>query len=219
MTEYKESFIPALIEETHSDLCSSLKGVSTSPICEIISVEMDITTKLFKSSKDKEYIIRVKNPTDEVDMKGIAPYEPQAGDLIAFTDRKPKNIDDLNRPTEYYHIAFVLGTKDDSSGKIPILSSKFMDMEPGTRIKENQKLYAVYLLNMITYVRVWKALNSEIEGSNNNIIQNVLRADSIVRTTNSFITFSSYYQYSIPIFHTMSFSVISEACQLVMLPA
>ncbi|KAI9118448.1 hypothetical protein K1719_010780 [Acacia pycnantha] len=174
VTEYKESFIPSLIEETRSDLCSSLKGVSGAPICEIITVEIEITTKLFKSSR--EYRIRVSNPTDEV--KGTAPYEPQAGDLIALTDIRPKSIEDLNRPTNYYHIAYVHGTKDDSSGKIPLLSSKFMDMEPGTRITQNQKLYAVFLLNMTTYVRVWKALNWELEGSNMNLIQKVLRADS-----------------------------------------
>ncbi|KAK4274971.1 hypothetical protein QN277_018122 [Acacia crassicarpa] len=172
--EYKESFIPSLIEETHSDLCSSLKGVSGAPVCEIINVETEITTKLFKSSR--EYNIRVRNPTDEV--KGTAPYEPQAGDLIALTDIRPKRIEDLNRPTKYYHIAYVHGTKDDSSGKIPLLSSRFMDMELGTRITQNQKLYAVFLLNMTTYVRIWKALNWELERSDMNLIQKVLRADS-----------------------------------------
>ncbi|CAJ2652928.1 unnamed protein product [Trifolium pratense] len=44
-----------------------------------------------------------------------------------------------------------------------------------SRRNNAQKLYAVYLVNMTTNVRIWKALNSEMEGSNMNIIKKVLQ--------------------------------------------
>jgi senataxin len=52
-----------------------------------------------------------------------------------------------------------------------------MEMHSKFDLRRNkaQKLYAVYLINMTTNVRIWKAFNSEMEGSNMNKIQKVLQ--------------------------------------------
>lgn len=164
--DYMQSFIPSLIEETHTDLSSSVTGVSRAPFCEILEVEM---SKNFKAPKGLFY---------QVALKDSGTYEPEVGDLIAFTDIKPKNIYDLTRSKRGYHIAYVVGSKDKSSDMIPILSSKYMETESYLRSNNAQKLYAVYLLNMTTNVRIWKALNSELEGANMNMIEKVLHANS-----------------------------------------
>lgn len=172
-------FIPSLIEETHSELSSSLKGANRASFCEILTVEPE-SSKSFIRTKFLPYQISVKNGA----------YEPDSGDIIALTDIKPKTVQDFNRPRRYYHIAYVHGLKERTN-KISILSYKSVDMEIGFRRNNATKLYAVYLMNLTTNIRVWKALNSELKGANMNMIEKVLKADSNVRIS-KFITKHSH---------------------------
>jgi senataxin len=190
VTDYMQSFIPPLIEETHSDLLSNVKGVSRAPTCIIYSVER---SKEFKPPKDLFYEITLKTTAETG--KDVEKYEPEVGDLIALTDVRPKCIDDLNRPKRSYLIAYVHGAKNETSDKIPILASKpiFTEQDMYKYKKEtpfgNKKetLFAVYLVNMTTNVRIWKALNPEPEGGNTNIIKTVLRPNSAVRILTHFV--------------------------------
>ncbi|CAI8586116.1 unnamed protein product [Vicia faba] len=172
-TAYKKAFIPLLLEETHADLSSSLSGVARAPFCEILELKRD--SKLFMLPKPLIYNIEFE--------KGVGKYEPEYGDLILFTNIRPKCVDDLklNTPKSPYHIAFVLGPKSEPPKskyveKVKVISSKCIntDFESNMRDNETQKLYAVYLMNMTTNVRIWKALNSKTHGS---IIENVLQPD------------------------------------------
>lgn len=183
VTNYLSSFIPSLIEETHSDLSSSLNGAHRAPFCEISRAQPE-RSRSFIPSKFLLYQISVKRTNDGV--KDVGTYEPEVGDLIALTDFKPKTVEDLNRPRRYYHIAYVYGSKESTDG-ISVLSSKCIDMEINSnylRSNNAPKLYAIYLLNLTTNIRVWKALNSELEGANMNMIKKMLKADSNVRITN-----------------------------------
>ncbi|XP_021833769.1 uncharacterized protein LOC110773552 [Prunus avium] len=194
VASYMKSFIPSLIEETHSDLLSSMMALSQAPICEILTVE---TSKHHKALKDLFYEITVRKTRQTESNAGK--YEPKVGDIFALTNIRPKCIDDLNRPGNFYLVAYVLRSKDDSSGKLPILSSKPISGEGycwGPEIKlpqinnelthvnfgpnrfkqiesKRETLFAVYLMNTITNVRVWNALNSD--EANTNIIKNVLK--------------------------------------------
>ncbi|KAL9320209.1 hypothetical protein ACSQ67_012048 [Phaseolus vulgaris] len=185
ITDYLNSFIPSLIEETRSDLSSSLKGVSKAPFCEISSVELE-RSKSFIPTKSFFYQISVNRTNN--DENGT--YEPEVGDLIALTDIKPKTVDDLNRSKRNYHIGYVHGIKE-STDKISILSSKSFDMDIRFSLRSNSapklyasssnnapKLYAFCLLNLTTNVRIWKALNSQLEGSSLSMMKKVLQADS-----------------------------------------
>ncbi|WJX63857.1 hypothetical protein P8452_48692 [Trifolium repens] len=172
-TDYKKAFIPLLLEETHTDLSSSLLGVARAPFCEILKLNRD--SKLFNLPKSLYYNIQFE--------KDVGKYEPEFGDLILFTNIRPKSVDDLklNTANSPYHIAFVLGPTPiseliDEIHEVQVLSSKCIntDFESDTRNNETQKLYAVYLMNMVTNVRIWKALKSELHG---NIIPKVLQPD------------------------------------------
>nr|POE52209.1 hypothetical protein CFP56_60316 [Quercus suber] len=50
------------------------------------------------------------------------------------------------------------------------------------RTRKGQNLYAVPLINMTTNIRIWRALNSKLEGGNLNVIQNVLQSSSMDAT-------------------------------------
>jgi hypothetical protein len=175
--DYMNSFFPALIEETHSDLYSSLMSVPQASLCEIRTMEM---SKDFSPPYDLFYNITLKSITDEV--YGVGKYEPEVGDLIAFTNIRPRSVYDLSRIKRYCHIAYIHGSKDEFTDEIPILLSKYMETHKFDLSRNKaQKLYAVCLINMTTNIRIWKALNSEMEGSNINIIQKMLQPYSRVR--------------------------------------
>ncbi|BFG15843.1 hypothetical protein CerSpe_021170 [Prunus speciosa] len=166
---YMKSFIPSLIEETHADLLSNVTAISQAPICEILTVE---TSKHHRPPKDLFYEITVRKMI--ATESNVGKYEPAVGDIFALTNIRPKCIDDLNRPSNFYLIAYVLGSKDESSDNLQILSSKPISGEGYKQIKSKRViLFAVYLMNMTTNVRVWKALNSG--ETNTNIIKNVLQ--------------------------------------------
>ncbi|XP_054789623.1 uncharacterized ATP-dependent helicase C29A10.10c-like isoform X2 [Prosopis cineraria] len=165
-TEYMKSFIPSLIEETHSDLCSSLKGISQAPSCEILTYKRMSEGLLYQLTIDKLHDGR---------------YEPAFGDLIALTDGRPKGIIDLNKPERFYHIAYVQGSKE---GQITILSSKSIETEPDMRSNNAQMLYATYLINLTTNIRIWKALNSQLEGAHLSVIGKILQSEKLIGKSN-----------------------------------
>jgi senataxin len=164
---------------------------------EIDSVEK---SRNFEPPKDLFYEITLEIDEDGGSESDEEKTEPEKGDLIALTDVRPKCIADLNRPKRFYLIAYVHGPKNMLTGKIPILASKPIWNDQDVHEYENetlnvnkkQKLFAVYLMNLITNVRIWCALNPP-EGGNTNIIKTVLQANSPVRILSHFLlyTFSS----------------------------
>ncbi|KAJ6738455.1 P-LOOP CONTAINING NUCLEOSIDE TRIPHOSPHATE HYDROLASES SUPERFAMILY PROTEIN [Salix koriyanagi] len=223
-THYMNSFIPALIEETHADLCSNMTMVSQAPTREISSLDQD---KEHKPPKDLFYTIcfeKIRNnglpnmtmvsqaPTREIsslekakehkppkDLNGEGIYDPGVGDLLALTDVRPKDIADLNRPGFNYLLAYVHrlhkaqeNDDDDKYDILSILTSKPIEFElkkqenkkqsiiAGKGMRSNMKdhVFVVYLVNMMTNIRIWRSLNSELGGGNMNIIQNVLQTSS-----------------------------------------
>ncbi|KAH7852774.1 hypothetical protein Vadar_029088 [Vaccinium darrowii] len=170
-SEYMNSFIYPLIEETHADLCSSMETVDCAPAREIWTIE---TSKAFKPPKGLYYDILLNEENDE----GM--YEPEFGDLIALTEVRPKQIDDLDRPKSPYRIALVEVVDEDYPDNITIRASKpimFGEDGDGRGDKKKPSLFVVYLTNMITNRRIWTALKSRL---NVNIIKRVLQPDSTI---------------------------------------
>ncbi|KAF7136115.1 hypothetical protein RHSIM_Rhsim08G0022700 [Rhododendron simsii] len=176
--EYMDSFIYPLIEETHSGLSESIKAVHHARAREIWTVNI---SKDFKPPKDFYYNISMNRNSNASSFQGM--YKPEFGDLIALTDVRPKCIRDLDRPKSPYLIAVVQRVGDYGSQKIEILASKPIVLgEYGDRQEDKNKrsLFVVYLGNIITEVRIWTALMSELEGGNMNIIKRVLQPDSTI---------------------------------------
>ncbi|KAF7116969.1 hypothetical protein RHSIM_RhsimUnG0008700 [Rhododendron simsii] len=166
--EYMDSFIEPLIEETHQGLFSSIQTVHRAPTREIWSVD------ICKPRKDLYYNISFDRKRD------AESYEPKFGDLIALTEVRPKRMDDLHRPRSPYLIGFVHTEGECDSEKMDIRASKSIVLgEYGYRRKYKKKrsLFVVYLTSMITNLRKWMALKSELDG-NMNVINRVLQPDS-----------------------------------------
>ncbi|KAL2321428.1 hypothetical protein Fmac_025807 [Flemingia macrophylla] len=76
-------------------------------------------------------------------------YLPAVGDLIAVTNVRPRCINDLN---SHCVIAFVHRASEFS---ITVLSSKLITTQDNSK----EILFAVYLTNMNTNIRIWRSLN------------------------------------------------------------
>ncbi|KAF2314773.1 hypothetical protein GH714_033508 [Hevea brasiliensis] len=173
-THYMKTFIPPLVEEVHAELASSMQSLSRAPTSEISS--FNISPKAYKPPRDWFYKISLKRGGSKND-PGI--YEPEVGHVIALTDKRPKCTDDLCRSKQSYLIAYVHAVKGEDSGALSILSSKPIMIEQDMqKKKEKQTLFAVYLISLTTNIRIWRALNSELEGKNVNIIKEVLQSNS-----------------------------------------
>lgn len=178
VTQYKESFILPLLEETHADLLSSMETISKAPSREIVSVKR--ISKDYKLPKDLFYSIFLKSSNDKKD--GAEAYEPQRGDLVAITDVRPKNASDLARSGPSYVIA-VVQVVDEDLARLSILSSKPLQLVEDRNRKGDVKggsLFAVNLINLTTNIRIWDALSPGMEQPNYNIIQRVLRPNFVV---------------------------------------
>ncbi|KAJ9540921.1 hypothetical protein OSB04_027427 [Centaurea solstitialis] len=175
VSEYTKSFVNPLIEETHADLLSKILAVNGSPTAEIEELQK---SKGFKLPKSLLYTI--------VLTRREGSYAPEGGDLIALTDVKPKCVDDLKKPNKSYIIALVQGVETGKTKyKLSVLSSKPIyqqDVEGDIEKKdstsssvEDVKHFVVYLTNLTTNVRIWRALHWDIEKDKLKLIKKVLQ--------------------------------------------
>ncbi|KAI3747627.1 hypothetical protein L6452_10161 [Arctium lappa] len=176
VSEYTNSFVYPLIEETHADLLSKILGLNRCPTAEIRKVQK---SKDFKLPKLLLYTI--------VLTKREGSYVPEGGDLIALTDVKPKSVDDLKRPNKSYIIALVQGMEiRKSKYKLFVLSSKPINLQQEVEgdiekdstsySVEDLKHFAVYLTNLTTNIRISKALYCETQEDKLKLIKNVLQS-------------------------------------------
>ncbi|KAF9624453.1 hypothetical protein IFM89_011461 [Coptis chinensis] len=174
---YLRTYRNPLIEETHADLLSSMSTLFQAPVCEIIAVEENEDYKL---PDNLLYDIKYERQRDEGNKRDT--YEPQMYDVFALTTSvKPKCVDDLNRPPKCYLPAVVVGVgdEDDNPDLFTILTSKPL-LEQEYQEKNIGVLYATFLINIATNIRIWKALHG---GENVNILKEVLNADSKAEDT------------------------------------
>ncbi|GLT57706.1 hypothetical protein SLA2020_306580 [Shorea laevis] len=167
-TDYLNSFILPLTEETHADLLSSVTTVQNAPSLQILSFE---PSKDHNSPKNLTYDLRLEMGDFE---KSKGSYQPSAGDLLALTGIRPKCIEDLNRSKNPYLIAYVIKVYSDNPLRLLILSSKPLMAEENMKNRK-VSLFVVFLTNMITNIRIWKALNSNPKEANMNVIKEILQ--------------------------------------------
>ncbi|KNA03605.1 hypothetical protein SOVF_207510 isoform A [Spinacia oleracea] len=175
-SEYTNAFKIPLVEETRASLCSGMESVGNAPACEISRIEF---SKDYKPPKEFYYNILTKKITDFKNNGGH--YEPEAGDLIVLSNTKPRKIEDLNKPGETFVIALV-ATMEDDSDMTRILTSKEIDgsklLPKGVKVEKGVRVFVTYLINLITNMRIWKALNPEPQGVSMDLVLKVLQPTS-----------------------------------------
>ncbi|KAI3840153.1 hypothetical protein MKX03_014480 [Papaver bracteatum] len=161
--QYVSSFRNPLLKETHADLSSNMKNLYQAPKCEIGSVEEVI-------SCNGNYVYKMKMSDTGTDRKSMKDaYKPQPSDVIAFSDVRPEYVKDAYKPQPY--LVIVLSSK-------PLIVEYEEDYKGCGESKKKlicDPVFAVYLMNMTTNLRIWRALSGH---RNEDILKEVLHPNS-----------------------------------------
>uniref|UniRef100_A0A1J3JVN5 Putative helicase MAGATAMA 3 n=1 Tax=Noccaea caerulescens TaxID=107243 RepID=A0A1J3JVN5_NOCCA len=158
--EYLKCFAPHLLEETRTELSSSLGSLSKSPVFYIRSMEGRNIVLPRRTSNSFNVVMRVNTDGNR------ANYEPKCGDLIALTEAgRPKGVNDLNPLV----LAYVLSVKDELNFSVYLSKSISIDERFSFRS-------GVFLMTLTTNTRIWKALHNG--DANLSLIKSVLQANT-----------------------------------------
>ncbi|XP_058098086.1 helicase SEN1-like isoform X2 [Magnolia sinica] len=168
--QYYGSFIFSLIEETRTELCSSMKVLSTAPVYKIRSVGLS-------ASKESVYGISMEPFRNVLDKGGKETSGPKNGDIFALCDVVPSRVADLDCDGRSYTLGLVTKNEDAESGPPFEIRAKVSKDVVAPKGKE-KSLFAVFLINITTNNRIWMALNAVHR--NSNVVKEALCTNSSV---------------------------------------
>ncbi|CAL9232955.1 unnamed protein product [Arabidopsis halleri] len=152
--EYRNCFVPLLLEETRTELSSSLNSLWKAPVFYISSVE----AKLPSRSSNKVNI----SVLTSVAQGNRTNYEPKHGDLIALTKAaRPTRVDVI--------LGYVFSVEDELH--FSVHSSRTISIDEQFSFRSG-----VFLMNLTTNTRIWKALHNR--DANLSLIKSVLQANT-----------------------------------------
>uniref|UniRef100_A0A0D9W8K8 UvrD-like helicase ATP-binding domain-containing protein n=1 Tax=Leersia perrieri TaxID=77586 RepID=A0A0D9W8K8_9ORYZ len=157
LKSYLESYTSPLLEEMRAEMFSSLEAISTMPSTKISWIEQKNNTTVY------DIVFDVDSQNSKACNRPES-YVPSVGDIIILFDVKPKHISDITRNGRPYIVAFVTegGDEDDDSppSKYVIISSRKIDYEDAKcKDRKRNQLFCAYLLNIVTYIRIWRCLD------------------------------------------------------------
>ncbi|MCL7035948.1 hypothetical protein MKW94_002424 [Papaver nudicaule] len=174
--DYFGSYTLPLIEETRAELFSSIEVLLDAPYAEVISVKEFAPHGSFLYELKFDFWRNINSGSGE------EPYSPKCGDLFVLTDVVPKIASDFEQCVRTCTFALVVKdikesnvTEDDKiSSYLGFRTSKLVEAKDGMR----NSIFAVFLVNMTTKSRIWKALHMS---GNLQIIKEVLCSNSKVQ--------------------------------------
>ncbi|KAK6930708.1 DNA2/NAM7 helicase-like, C-terminal [Dillenia turbinata] len=171
MKQYFGSYIYPLLEETRSEISSSLEALSGAPYAELTSFdECKPYAKCLYDAKTDYWRNRFCD-------RGKQPYSTRPGDIRVLSDVKPNDISDLNRFGRMWTFAAVTKISDDYNDDVTTSCFKVKVPKDFQVAKEQISLFVVFLMNITTNKRIWNSLH---ESGNPRIIKEVLCADDLV---------------------------------------
>ncbi|URD97754.1 tRNA-splicing endonuclease positive effector-related [Musa troglodytarum] len=173
---YFSSFAYPLMEEVRAEVCSSLESISRAPFIKI---------EHLRCTKRKEHIysIVIAPPFHTAPAGGNAIYSPHKGDILVLSEFKPSDVSDLTKDGQSYRLVSVF--KDEFDDLPPntcvIRATEEIDeakYNSGGNNKQRSNLFAFYLVNTITYNRIWRAINVGLAAKRNlSLVLKVLQVD------------------------------------------
>lgn len=186
---YLSSYVYPLLEETRAALASSLEAVYKAPYAEVVSLEEakpdaqapSEEVVFLKEAKPATclYNVKVDNWRNRTSDRGKEPYRTLPGDFVMLSDSKPESVSHLRRIGQTYTFASVT-TMSDNGNDDSCTSSGFKLKAActiGAGHQHCKSLYVVYLTNITTHKRIWKALKMR---QNLKIIEKVLVRNDLV---------------------------------------
>ncbi|KAL6652177.1 hypothetical protein ACP70R_011102 [Stipagrostis hirtigluma subsp. patula] len=171
---YLNSFACPLIEEVHADIFLSLDGYGQTNFVQLTKVQ-----KL--DDKNPVFGFEVAQPVK--DDKSRETYEPTECDIIVVSSQKPKHVSDLTQNKTSYVLGLVLksGEEDEFPPNCCIVQlSSAIPIEADVESKTPKgPLFAVYIMNMTSYNRIWKCLHLGMNDTNSVELQNIQCTDLV----------------------------------------
>ncbi|KDO57816.1 hypothetical protein CISIN_1g000038mg [Citrus sinensis] len=186
-SQYFESFVFPLLEETRANLFSSLENISKAPFAQVVAFD--------DSEPDRPmlYDVQVGYWSNRFSDLGKEPYKTLPGDILVLADDKPETASDLQRVGRIQ--TFVAVTKiaevenesdekesdEEDVDKNEIdTSSTYFQVKASRKIQIDgaKKLpFLIFLTNITTNKRIWNSLHMN---GNSKIIKEILCTDSVV---------------------------------------
>uniref|UniRef100_A0ACD5V492 Uncharacterized protein n=1 Tax=Avena sativa TaxID=4498 RepID=A0ACD5V492_AVESA len=156
LDHYLTSYRLPLIEETRSDLCSCLELIREAPSSKILSMEV--------AGKSGSYFMDVDFWDNEAGFSTGA-YAARNGDIFILSSMKPETAEDLNRHGVTYCLAMVteVSMDDEYQKGFRVKVAKDIGFEEDL----NKLKHAIFLNNITTNMRIWKALTLDTHMNNN----------------------------------------------------
>ncbi|KAK3023947.1 hypothetical protein RJ639_044710 [Escallonia herrerae] len=146
--QYVMAFIYPLLEDTRAELSTKIAAISNAPFGPVISLEK---SKAYKSSL-----------LYDVEASWQRAYRPIPGDIFFITDAKPESMSDL-QPLRGV-MSFGYNTKvsgdDEGSTRMGTLLTVKVSEELDIKDRPQKLLSVVFLINITTNNRIWKAMHS-----------------------------------------------------------
>ncbi|XBI58341.1 hypothetical protein VPH35_039580 [Triticum aestivum] len=157
LDHYLTSYRVPLIEETRSDLWSCLELISEAPSSKILSMEVE--------GKPGSYFMDVDFWDNDAGFSTGA-YSARNGDIFILSSIKPEAADDLNCYGVTYCLAMITGiSMDDEYQKgfrVKVAKNIGSEEEDLNKLK-----HAIFLNNIMTSIRIWKALTFDTHMNGN----------------------------------------------------
>ncbi|KAD2804463.1 hypothetical protein E3N88_37840 [Mikania micrantha] len=168
---YFGSFVYPLLEETRSELASSMGIMYRAPYAEVFSLNVT------KGDVNLLYDITVGNWRNNFSERGKEPYRTIPGDMLIIADEKPESVHDLQRvgrTWDFLLVNNINGDEGDDNGRTPMR----FKAKASQQIEFQEGMFVVFLMNITTNKRIWDSLHME---KNMNIIKEVLYTDSKIK--------------------------------------
>ncbi|XP_039137511.1 DNA polymerase alpha-associated DNA helicase A isoform X2 [Dioscorea cayenensis subsp. rotundata] len=179
MKSYLNSYTFPMLEEVRADVASCLEAIGKAPFTNIVEIN--------KIGPKKQLLYHIKIGRQNASVAGKNEiYIPKRGDIFVLTDTRPKLVSDLIQNGRSYRIAIVSKGGDDDDEMPPymykISLSKCLDNDQFCDIGNSKTpLFAVYLLNIATSSRIWKAIDFELATKRNLLlVKEIINTKSLI---------------------------------------
>ncbi|CAO2036355.1 unnamed protein product [Urochloa humidicola] len=162
--KYFKLYVPCLIEETRSSLSSCLDLITEAPLSKILSMEV--------AGKSGQYFMDV-DFWDNGAGFSTEHYTARNGDIFILSSMKPEAAEDFNRYGLTYCLAMVsevsMNDEYQKGFRVKVVNDTVLDGDL-TKLR-----HAIFLDNIMTNIRIWKALCFDSRMNNNfTIIRSLL---------------------------------------------
>ncbi|PWA75023.1 hypothetical protein CTI12_AA245630 [Artemisia annua] len=161
---YFGSFVYPLLEETRSELASSMEIMNKAPFADILSFNES------KSGENMLYDVTVGCWKNQCSARGRDDYYMLLGDLLLLVDGLPESVSDLKHVGRTWALSLVKSNEDD-------ITSLQFNVKASQPIVFQDGMFAVFLMNIESQRRIWNSLHMR---RNLHIIKEILYSDSKV---------------------------------------